>query len=48
MWKVKTNVMPAITAGAGTFSKSFGKCLNNIPAKHDIKHQGNAESSHSG
>jgi hypothetical protein len=30
-------VVPLIREAAGTVSKSFGKYLNKIPGKHDIK-----------
>ena len=37
MWNVKTKVIPVIIEANGTISKSFRKCLSNIPGKHEIK-----------
>jgi hypothetical protein len=37
MWNVKTNVVLVIARTSGTISKSFRKCLSNIPGKHKIK-----------
>ena len=37
MWNVKTNVIPVIRGATGTISKSFRKCLSNVPWKHEIK-----------
>jgi len=37
MWNVKTKVI-AVTIGAtGTISKSFRKCVSNIPGNHEVK-----------
>jgi hypothetical protein len=37
MWNVKKKVTSVIIGATGTISKSFRKCLNNIPSKYDIK-----------
>ena len=37
MWIVKTKVIPIITGATGTISKSFRKCVSNIPGKHEVK-----------
>jgi hypothetical protein len=37
MWNVKTNVILVIIGATGTVSKSFRKCLSNIPGKHKVK-----------
>ena len=37
MWNVKTKVIPVITGATGTISKSFRKCVSNIPKKHEVK-----------
>jgi len=37
MWNVKTKVIPVITGGTGTISKSFRKYVSNIPGKHEVK-----------
>jgi len=37
MWNVKTKIIPIITGATGTISKSFRKCVSNIPGKHEVK-----------
>ena len=37
MWKVKTRTIPVIIGATGTISKSFRKCISNIPGNHDVK-----------
>ena len=37
MWKVKTSVIPVIIGETGTISKSFRKCISNIPGNHEVK-----------
>jgi len=37
MWNVKTKVIPVITGATGTISKSFKKCVTNIPGKPEVK-----------
>jgi hypothetical protein len=37
MENVKTEVISVIRRATGFISKSFRTCLNNRPAKHDIK-----------
>jgi hypothetical protein len=37
MWNVKTKVIPVITGATGTISKSFRKCVSNIPGNHEVK-----------
>jgi hypothetical protein len=37
MWNVKTNVIPVTIRATGTISKSFRKCMSNIPGKLEIK-----------
>jgi hypothetical protein len=37
MWNVKTNVIPIIIGKTGTISKSFRKCLSNVPGIHGVK-----------
>jgi hypothetical protein len=37
MWNVKTRVIPVINGTTGTISKSFRKCLSDIPGNHDVK-----------
>jgi hypothetical protein len=37
MWNVQIKVIPLITGATGNISKSFRKCLNNVPGKHEIK-----------
>ena len=37
MWNVKTKVIPVIIVATGTTSKSFRKCVSNIPGKHEDK-----------
>jgi hypothetical protein len=36
-WNVKTKVMPVIIGTIGTISKSFRKCVSNIPGNHEGK-----------
>jgi hypothetical protein len=33
----KTNVIPVIIRATGTISRSFRKCVSNIPGKHEVK-----------
>jgi hypothetical protein len=37
MWNEQVNVIPVIIGTTGTISKSFRKCLSNIPGNHEIK-----------
>ena len=37
MWNVKTKVIPVIISATGTMSKSFRKCVSNIPRNHEVK-----------
>jgi len=37
MWNVKTKVISVIVRATGTISKSFRKCVSNIPGKHDVR-----------
>jgi hypothetical protein len=37
MWNVKTKVIPVIISATGTMSKSFRKCVSNIPGNHEVK-----------
>jgi hypothetical protein len=37
MWNVKTKVIPIIIGATGTISKSFRKCVSNIPGNHEVK-----------
>ena len=37
MWKVKTRVIPVIIGATGTISKSFIKCISNIPGNNEIR-----------
>ena len=37
MWKVITRVIPVIIGVTGTISKSFRKCISNIPGNHEVK-----------
>jgi len=37
MWNVKTRVIPVIIGATGTISKSFRKCVSNIPGNHEVK-----------
>jgi len=37
MWNVKTKVIPVITGGTGTISKSFRMYVSHIPGKHVVK-----------
>ena len=37
MWKVKTRVIPVIIEATGAISKSFRKCISNIPGNHEGK-----------
>jgi len=37
MLHVKPKLIPVITGPTGTVSKSFRKCLNNVPGNHEIK-----------
>jgi hypothetical protein len=34
---VKTDMIPVITGATGTISKSFRKCMSNVPGKHEVK-----------
>jgi hypothetical protein len=37
MWNVKARVIPVTTGATGTISKSFRKCVSNIPGNHDVR-----------
>ena len=37
MWQVKTSAIPLIIGATGTISKSFRKCISNIPGNHEVK-----------
>jgi hypothetical protein len=37
MWNVKGSVITVIIGATGTISKSFRKCVSNIPGNHDVK-----------
>ena len=37
MWNINTKVIPVITGATGTISKSFRKCVSNIPGNHEVK-----------
>jgi hypothetical protein len=37
MWNVKTKVIPVIIGTTGTITKSFRKCVSNMPRKHEVK-----------
>jgi len=37
MWSVKTKVILVIIDATGTISKSFRKCVSNIPGNHEVK-----------
>jgi len=37
IWYVKAKVIPVITGGTGTVSKSLRQYLSNMPGKHEIK-----------
>jgi hypothetical protein len=37
MWNVKTKVIPVIIGLTGTISKSFRKCVSNIPGNHEVR-----------
>jgi len=37
MWSVKTKVIPVIIGATGSISKLFGKYVNNIPGKREVK-----------
>jgi len=37
MWNVKTKVIPVIIDATGTTSKSFRKCVTNMPGNHEVK-----------
>jgi hypothetical protein len=39
MWNVKARVIPVVIGATGTISKSFRKCVNNIPGNHDVREQ---------
>jgi len=36
MWNVKTKVIPVIIGATGTISKSFIKCVSNIPGDREV------------
>ena len=36
-WNVNTKVIPVIIGATGAISKSFRKCMSNIPGKHEVK-----------
>ena len=37
MWNVKTKAIPVIIGATGNISKSFRKCVSNIPENHEVK-----------
>ena len=37
MWNVRTKVIPVIIGATRTISKTFIKCVSNIPGKHEVK-----------
>jgi hypothetical protein len=37
MWNVKTKVIPGLIGATGTISKSFRKCVSNVPGNHEVK-----------
>jgi len=37
MWNVKTKAIPVVIGATGTISKSFRKCMCNIPGNHEIR-----------
>jgi len=37
MWSVKAKLIPVIIGATGTISKSFRKCVSNIPGTHEVK-----------
>ena len=37
MWNVKTKAIPVMIGATGTISKSFRKCVGNIPGNHEVK-----------
>jgi hypothetical protein len=37
MWNVKAKVIPVTIGATGTISKSFRKCVSNIPGNHDVR-----------
>ena len=37
MWNVETKVIPVIIGATRTISKTFIKCVSNIPGKHEVK-----------
>ena len=37
MKNVKTKVIPVTIGATGTISKSFRKCVSNIPGNHEVK-----------
>ena len=37
MWNAKAKVIPVIIGATGTISKSFRKCVSNIPGNHEVK-----------
>jgi hypothetical protein len=37
MWNVKTKAIPVIIGETGTISKSFRKCMSNIPGNQEVK-----------
>jgi hypothetical protein len=37
MWNIKTKVIPVTRGATETISKSFGKCVSNIPGNHEVK-----------
>jgi hypothetical protein len=36
-WNVKTRVIPVRIGATGTISKSFRKCVSNIPGNHEVR-----------
>ena len=37
LWKVKTMLIQVIIGATGTISKSFRKCISNIPGNHEVR-----------
>jgi hypothetical protein len=37
MWNVKTKVNTVVIGATRTISKSFRKCVSNIPGNHEVK-----------
>jgi hypothetical protein len=37
MWNVKTRAIPVVIGATGILSRSFRKCVSDIPGNHDVK-----------